>query len=116
MTKPKKWIEATTIDQISAGTRVRLVDGDNDPIEFTIKRASSVSVCGYLSYVYIFYAPDRRWFIRNPEWSKPVKPKRISPDDIKVGDRVQPVDLFVGKRIPYEPFTVIHPGVEVPRG
>lgn len=106
VTKPKKWIEVTSIDQISAGTRVRMVDGDNGSFEFTVKETSSISVWGHLTYAYAFDVPDRRWFIRNPFWSKPVKPKHIDPGDIKVGDRVQPVDIFVGKRIPFEPFTV----------
>lgn len=73
MSKPKKWLRVTSIDQITVGARVRLVDGDNDPLEFTVRGVSPAWIRSHLTFAHDFDRRDRAWFIRNPEWTKPKK-------------------------------------------
>lgn len=73
MSKPKKWIEATTIEQITAGARVRFTHYESAPVEFTALAVNIGVVWAPTEHSFNFDREGRTWYVRNPEWTKPKK-------------------------------------------
>lgn len=73
MTKPKKWIEATAIEQITAGARVRFTHYESAPVEFTALAVNIGVVWAPTEHSFNFDREGRTWYVRNQEWTKPKK-------------------------------------------
>lgn len=73
MSKPKKWIKARSIDQITAGARVRFTHYESAPVEFTALAVNIGVVWAPTEHSFNFDREGRTWYVRNPEWTKPKK-------------------------------------------
>lgn len=73
MSKPKKWLRVTSIDQIKVGSDVRMADRVGEPLTFTVKVASRDrrTVKSTADHLWLFDWEGRKWYVRNPEWVKP---------------------------------------------